>query len=311
MDDPATLDQLRMLVAVADTGSFTAAARRLHRVQSAVSHGVAAVEERLGVRLFERTTRSARPTAAGEVFLAEARRLCARADELRQVGAGLTGETEPVVSAVVDVLFPSDALATACVAFAARHPTVRLRLHTEALADVAALVRDGTCAFGVAGEASGEAGLTAAPLGVVHMVPVVAPGHALAGEAGPIDALRLAEEVQIVLSERGGARGAGPTPDQSVFSARTWRIHDLHTKRQLLLAGLGWGNLPEHLCRDDLAAGRLVRLRPTAWAEDTLALRMSVLTRTDTWLGPASRWLIGTLAEACAAGTVATPARPG
>lgn len=312
MDDPVTLDQVRMLLAVADTGSFTGAARRLHRVQSAVSHGVAAVEANLGVRLFERTTRSVRPTPAGEVFVAEARRVAARVDELRRVGEGLAGEVEPVVSAVVDVLFPSDALVAACVGFAARYPGVLLRLHTETLAAVAALVRDGTCAFGVAGEAAGEAGLSARVLGHVRMVAVVAPGHPLAAEAGPLDATRLGEEVQIVLSERAGTEPERAAPDQSVLSARTWRIHDLPTKRALLVAGLGWGNLPEHLCRDDLAAGRLVRIRPAAWERDTLDVRLSLLTRADTGLGPASRWLVDQLAERCAAtgAVAATPETP-
>ncbi len=289
MDDPASLDQLRVLVAVADTGSFTAAARRLHRVQSAVSHAVAAVEEQLGVRLFARTTRSARLTPEGEVFLAEARRVCARADELRRVATGLGGAVEPVVSAVVDVLFPAEALATACAGFAERYPTVRLRLHTETLSAVGARVRDGTCAFGVAGDTVDRADLDARPLGEVRMVPVVAPGHPLAA-----DGARLAEAVQIVLSERPGEEG---TPDRAVVSPRTWRIHDLPTKRLLLLAGLGWGNLPAHLVDEDLAQGRLVRVPDV----EEVRVGMFVLARRDTWLGPASRWLIERLAEACAA----------
>jgi DNA-binding transcriptional LysR family regulator len=292
MNDPATLDQLRVLVAVADTGSFTAAARRTHRVQSAVSHAVAAVEAQVGARLFDRTTRSARLTPAGEAFVAEARRVCARADELRRVAAGLSGEVEAAVSVVVDGVFPADALARACAGFADGFPGVQLRLHTETLSDVPARVRDGTCAFGVAGGAADRQDLDARPLGEVRMVPVIAAGHPFAGRV--VDAVELGEAVQIVLSER---LGAGETPDQAVRSSRTWRIHDLATKRRLLLEGLGWGNLPEHLAAEDLAAGRLARLR--AEGVDDVRLRLFLLTRPGTRLGVASRWLIARLAEAC------------
>lgn len=302
MNDPATLDQLRVILAVAEAGSFTAAARRTHRVQSAVSHAVAAVEEQLGVRIFARTTRSARLTPEGEVFVAEARRVCARADELRRVAAGLAGSVEPVVSVVVDGVFPADALARACAGFTDEFPGVQLRLHTEALSAVAARVRDGTCGFGVAGEAADREGLDARPLGSVRMVPVVASGHAFAGRV--VDATELGEAVQIVLSERVAE---GATPDQAVRSARTWRIHDLDTKRRLIAAGLGWGNLPDHLVEEEVAAGRLTRLR--ADGLEDIRLRLFLLTRRGAWLGPAGRWLVDRLAEACAAPPDRSPSR--
>lgn len=293
MNDPATLDQLRVILAVADTGSFTAAARRVHRVQSAVSHAVAAVEQQVGATLFTRTTRSTRLTPEGEAFVAGARRVCARADELRQLAAGLSGELEPSVSLVVDGVFPAEALAQACAGFAERFAGVQLRLHTETLSTVSARVRDGTCAFGVAAEAAERDGLDATPIGVVHMVPLIAVDHPFAGR--PIGAVELGEAVQIVLSERQAPEG---TPDQAVRSSRTWRIHDLATKRSLLLAGLGWGYLPLHLATDDLADGRLSRLH--ADGVDDIALRLVRVTRPATRIGPASRWLIARLAEACA-----------
>src|SRR5262249_5632015 len=102
--------------------------------------------------------------------------------------------------------------------------------------------------------------------------------------------------VQIVLSER---KDEG-VPDQAVLSPRTWRIADLYTKHAMLRAGLGWGNLPEHMVREDLRAGRLVRIRPTAWAEDEHTIHLSAIYRRDTTLGPARRWILSRLAALCA-----------
>ena len=58
MIDPLTLDQMRALVVVADAGSFSAAARRLGRVQSAISQSIQTMEATLGVTLFDRSTRT-------------------------------------------------------------------------------------------------------------------------------------------------------------------------------------------------------------------------------------------------------------
>ncbi len=101
--------------------------------------------------------------------------------------------------------------------------------------------------------------------------------------------------MQVVLSERID----GGVPDQGVLSGRTWRVSDLHTKHQLLLAGLGWGNLPEHLVHEDLRKRRLIRLRPAGWADDEYALNLSAIYRPDTTFGPAHTWVLEQLASLC------------
>lgn len=301
--DPATLDQLRVLVAIAETGSFSAAGRRLHRVQSAVSHAVAAMEAQIGAALFERTARRPTLTPTGEAVLTHARAVCARADALRDLVETLQRGEEPVIGVAVDMLYPCRALTEACRDFAAAWPGVQLRLHTDTMGAVAALVREGQCDLGVVGEAGDERGLRTRHLGVVRMVPVVAPHHALARERGPLAAERLAEEVQIVLSERGSRGGDGPDAeparDHAVLSPRTWRVHDLQTKRMLLAEGLGWGNLPAFLADEDLAAGRLVRLLPAAWPPDGVPVSLASITRPERTLGPAGRWLLDRLAAGC------------
>ena len=132
------------------------------------------------------------------------------------------------------------------------------------------------------------------------MVSVVAPSHPLASAAKSrargIKTPQLAEHVHIVLSERGDER----TPDQAVLSPRTWRIADLSTKKALLLAGLGWGNLPEHMVDDDLAKGRLLRIRPAAWSDDEWNLSLAVVHRPALARGPAARWVLSRLPALCA-----------
>lgn len=296
MFEAVTLDQLRVLLAVVEAGSFSAAARRLRRVQSAVSQAMANLEEHLGVALWDRSTRVPTLTEAGRAVVAAARRVCDEVDALRRLAAGIHQGLEAQVSLCVDVVFPLSALVDLCREFAQQFPTVALRVDTQTLAAVSTRVLAGAATLGVANPAGLQPGLQRVALAPIRMVPVVAADHPLAAIAGRVDTARLAEHVQLVLSERDDAG----TPDQGVLSSRTWRVADLHTKHALLRAGLGWGNLPEFMVAQDLEDRRLVRLRPSAWGDDEHTLHLVAVHRPDALLGPAHRWVLARLAALCA-----------
>jgi DNA-binding transcriptional LysR family regulator len=154
-------------------------------------------------------------------------------------------------------------------------------------------VIDGSATIGVASPMGVTAGLERKVLTTIQMVPVVAPEHPLASLRGPIPTTRLRDSIQLVLSE---LQGEGH-PDQAVLSSRTWRVRDLHTKHALLRAGLGWGNLPEHLVRDDLRTRRLIAIRVAAWGKDEHKLYLSAVYRGDVTFGPAHRWLLAQLEQ--------------
>lgn len=300
MLDRITLDQLRMLLAVADEGSFSAAARKLTRVQSAVSHAMANLESQLAVTLWDRSTKIPTLTDQGRIVLTAARRVCDDADALARLADGLSAGLEATLSLCVDAVFPVTALVDLCREFGEKYPAVELRVHTETLGAVAARVLDGTCQIGVMGPAAHARGLERMNLTRIHltkvrMIPVVARRHPLAGVRGRVSSERLSREVQIVLSERGDTR----SPDQAVLGTRTFRVVDLYTKRELLLAGLGWGNLPEHTARADLRAKRLVRLRPAAWPDEGHVLALSVIHEPGLVMGPATVWLLERMKTLC------------
>jgi len=293
--DAVTLDQLRGFLAVVEEGSFSAAARRLGRVQSAVSHAMATLETALGVQLWDRGTRKPTLTRAGRALLPDVALVVGDADQLRQRAAELTAGLEPRVSLCVDSVFPTSALVRLCRHFAAQFPTTQLSLETETLQAVAARVLDGSCDLGVVGPAVRTEGLVRTYLATVPMVAVAARSHPLSKRRGPLSPAILATAIQVVLGERGAA----DTPDQAVLSARTFRVADLATKHALLLAGLGWGNLPEHLARADLRRGRLRRLRPAAWGPHEHDLALSLVERPHRASGPATRWVVSQLGALC------------
>ena len=296
MLDPVTLDQLRMLITVAEEGSFSAAARKLQRVQSAVSAAMSNLEAQLGVPIWDRSSKVPVLTEEGKAVVARARRVLGEMDALRAFTLELTQGLEPSVTLCVDALFPVMALADSCVAFTETFPTIDLRVDTQTMSSVSERVLSREVKLGIVSQPGIRSGLeTRALAAAVRMLPVVGEQHPLASLDGPVPTSLLAQHVQIVLSERQ-SQGV---PDRAVLSPRTWRVAELETKRAFILRGLGWGNLPEPTVAEDLGQGRLVRIRPVAWTEDQHTLHFFAIHRADEPLGRAHAWLLEKLEERC------------
>ncbi|WP_152223532.1 LysR family transcriptional regulator [Pseudomonas sp. SCB32] len=290
ISDPGTptLDQLRVFLTVVDVGSFAAAARKLSRATSVVSYSIANLEMQLGVVLFDRhTTRKPQLTDAGRAVLAEARTIANGVSGLRAKVKGLLYGLEAELHVVLDVMLPAERVVEALKSFQENFPTVSLHLHMEALGAVTQLVLNRGASVGVSGPLEGSIdGIERIAVGSVELVPVAAPSHPLAMK--PMNAPGAGREhVQLVLSDRSPLTEG---KDFAVIGTRTWRLADLGAKHILLKEGIGWGNMPLPMVRDDLASGRLVRLgMPDC---ESGIYRFDAIYRTDTPPGPAARWLI-------------------
>lgn len=293
-----TLDQLRIFLAVADEGSFNAAARKLGRALSVISYGISALESQLGVTLFDREG-SRRPvlTVAGRALLADARGVTDEADGLVARARGIRQGLETEVSLAVDVMVPMNMIAGVMRDFQHAFPITNLRLHVEALGAVAALVADERADLAIAGpDMIAIAGLDRRQVGSVELVPVAAPTHPLA-RAKSIGPGATAHHLQLVLTDRSPLTKGR---DFSVLSPRTWRLADLGAKQALLLEGIGWGNMPRHMVVEDIAAGRLVELAiPEA---GPVIYSLYALWRKDARPGPATSWLLDTIIARCSEG---------
>src|SRR5579872_5072884 len=179
MLDRLTLDHLRILVTVAETGSFSAAARRLRRVQSAVSQSVQVLEATLNVTLFDRAERIPKLTEAGRALLADARQVLSNTESLRAHAESIASEVEPELSLAVDAVLPEDPLRASLKALSQEFPHLPVTLFTEGLGGAEQRLRDRVARLGIytplpSGKSSDLMGefLASNP-----MVPVVATGH--------------------------------------------------------------------------------------------------------------------------------------
>ncbi|MEU8730728.1 LysR family transcriptional regulator [Streptomyces tendae] len=241
------LQQMRYVLAVAETMSFTRAAERCHVVQSALSHQVARLEQELGTKLFERTTRRVRLTPAGEAFLPAARQCLAAAERAVAEVAAAVGEVRGqlrvgVISSVAAVDIPR-----ALRDFRRRYPKVRVSLRVGASEELVGRVGEGDIEVAFLGlpTTARPQGVEAHVLGRDRLVAVVAPDHPLAG-AEAVDLRRLAEEEFVDLP----ARTAGRAQSDLAFAAAgltrdvAFEVTNTHFLARLVGQGLGVAMLP-------------------------------------------------------------------
>lgn len=268
----ATLAQLRVLVAVAERGSFTGAAGVLWMSQSGVSQAVSGLESELGVSLVERDRHGVVTTEAGERVLVHAREMLDRAERIREEASATLGLE---AGKVYVGSFPSASatfLPGIMASFRRRYPGVEAVLFEGAEDEVFEWLRTRTLDVGFVTRSEGGVDLT--PLTADEMVLVLPGNHPLGGRSAV--GLREIAEDPFVMSKSSCEplinetfRSAGLQPD--VRHETT----DLGTRLAMVRAGLGLTMVPELALPKDLAGVAAVRLDLPARREISLATRSS------------------------------------
>lgn len=256
--DVLTPDALAMLETIAKAGSFAAAARASHMVPSALTYRVRRIEDALDVLLFDRGSRQARLTEAGQELLREGARLLADIDavanRIRRVATGW----EPQFTIAVDSIIVRATVMELCQSFFALKPPTSLKLRSETLSGTLEALASGQAdlALGVAVQAGSRADLQRESLGSVRFVFAVSPQHPLALAPEPLtdETIRPYRAVALADStQRGGGLTVRLLPGQEVMT-----VPDLPAKLDAQLRGLGVGFLPTCLAQPYIDTGRLV-----------------------------------------------------
>jgi DNA-binding transcriptional LysR family regulator len=287
-----SLDQLHVFVAVVSTGSFSAAARQLRRAPSAVSYAIKGLEESLHVELFDRSGHRVALTAAGQVLVVEASETLARARALQKKALDLRQGWEADLGLVVDGAMDMKPVMRAIRGFTQRESPTRLRLTVAYLSGVSERFESDAADFMIRLDFAGAPDLMGRALPPLEMVLVTHPDHPLAGQ-GVRGRADLAPHVELVVPDSGSQ----PAPHRLFMgAAHVLTLSDFHTKRDALLMGVGFGWLPRHLCREDLATGRL---EPVSFDEgNTFALLPHLVRRRDAGSGQGARLLVELLLDA-------------
>ncbi|MCB2003091.1 MAG: LysR family transcriptional regulator [Rhodoferax sp.] len=255
--DVLTPDSLAMLQTIARTGSFAAAARAMGLVPSALTYRVRLIEEALDVLLFDRRSRNARPTPAGEELMREGGRLLdeieAMANRVKRVATGW--ETQFTIA--VDGVIAKPTMMELCDAFLALAPPTRLRLRDEILSGVIEAVNAGQADLAIGTpEPANNRDVHGKVLGDMAFVFAVAPHHPIASAPEPLSDGMLREHRVVAVADsrqRGTGMSVGLLGGQDVFTVPT-----MLAKLDAHLRGMGIGFLPEPMARPYIDTGRLV-----------------------------------------------------
>lgn len=256
------LERMRILIAVAEAGSFTAAADRLALTKSAVSQAVAALERELGVQLLQRSTRRLAITDAGAAFIADGRALLAHAAQVVERTRAQQGELSGLlrISSGVEL---AGLVAPVIAEYAARHPLVRVEyLPTDQIVD---LVQD-NIDVGLRVTGVRDSSLRAVGLAEMQVWCVAAPAYLQArGTPRRVEALAEHEWIAFTqLTHPWSLRFRVGRRDVSVRVHGRLSTSASYAGRALALAGAGIFGAPDFALRADVEAGRLVRLFPDA-----------------------------------------------
>jgi len=253
-------DSAQVFLAALDHGSFSAAARALSRVPSAVSMTIAHLEAELDVQLFDRSGREPRPTAAARALEPQARLLTLQLRQLNAHALSLTqGLEERLTIAIAPELLAAH-WSGPLAALAHEHPLLQVEVLAAPQADAVAMLHAGRAQLAMVFERpsiDGREGFE--EVGSETLVAVIAPSHPVLSETRQrplLSEVHLTNTRQIVVASRDWAQ----TDPRFVFARHHWRTDNHLAALGLIEAGLGWGWQPRALVEPRIQAGTLVEM---------------------------------------------------
>ncbi len=258
MQDNLDLDDIALFAAVAEAGSFVAAARRLRQPKSTVSRRLQVLEQHLGLRLIERTTRRLQLTEAGRAFLERVRPALRALAEATVEARSSQREPTGRVRLASGVGLATHAFSRLLADYLARYPQVTLELDlSDRKVDIVAEGFDLAIRTGPLEDSA----LVQKKLGYARTVLVAAPSYLELH--GPVDRpTDLARHAGLLRSQQEAWVLTGPGGQVELQLTAQLRVGNILMLAQAARDGVGIARLPRFLCREDLALGRLLSVLP-------------------------------------------------
>ena len=254
-----TSESVQVFLAVLDCGSFSAAARALGRVPSAVSMAIAHLEAELGLQLFDRSGREPRPTAAASSLEPQARLLAAQLQQLQAQALGLTQGLESRLTLAIAPELLAAQWRSPLATLAQEYPLLEVEVLAAPQADALSMLHAGRANLALVFERpslDGREGFQEVSSEI--LVAVMTPEHlARTVRAGAgLREEQLTNTRQIVVASRDLAK----IDTRFAYARHCWRTDNHIAALGLIEAGIGWGWLPQSFVRNQIAAGTLVEI---------------------------------------------------
>ena len=281
-----TLDQMRMLVQIAESGSVLAAAENLNRTQPTVSVAIRKMEEEFDLQILDRDSYRARLTPAGELLYRQAKRVLQQAEIFSTTARQLSVGNEAEMRIAIEASCPMPLALNLLKICEQQFPETEFILRGETLWGALERLRDGDVDIAITPWLEEDYSLDSYSLTTSQLIVVAAPGFAERYSQNELRLEQLHAAVQVVV------RDSSRKPPEASFGkfeeGRHWYVNDHQTKKEILMAGMGWGRLHRHMIEQELDSKRLVPLKIVDYPE-TLDIEIRMARRKGEVVGPVAK----------------------
>lgn len=250
-----TFDQVVVFHKIVQFGSFKSAAAEVHKTQPAISLAIKKLEEELEVELFDRSSYRPVLTEHGKAFFERSFKILNGMNELESLGRSFRNHEEPELKLAVDGISPLPHLLKIFRQFSDRYPNTKLNLAFDILFESERKVQEREADIGITHFISDATSLDIVPITKVRMIPVMS--AELFTEKNVDQEEKLLSLDQIVVGGKVEKKGLS---FGLLENGKKWRVTDNNFKREIIMAGMGWGHLPEHTISRELHEGKLITL---------------------------------------------------
>lgn len=280
-----TLEQLRMLVKVAELGSLKEASEKLFKTQPAISQGLKQLEAQLGLQLFNRQGYRLVLTDNGKQIYQHAQRLMNEAKQIKQLASFLAIGNEAAVTLAIEASYDLKRILPVLELIRHDFPHTQIILKQEYINGALEAVKSeqadlALTTIDLLALQSGDYEAKKLYQGGLYNVasPALLERHPALMS---VEALK--DEYQIVVQDSGQSSQGINYSVQT--GQRCWYVNDFNTKKTLIMSGIGWGRLPEYMIENELKSKELVALKLND-VETYLALNYQVIKLKSRLLGP-------------------------
>ncbi|MCQ9615582.1 LysR family transcriptional regulator [Paenalcaligenes niemegkensis] len=286
-----SIEQLEMLSAVAQRGSFSAAARHLGKAQSSVSSAIANLEIDLGFALFSREAKLPTLTEAGAQILKSAELILDQCLELESHAHRLAAVSQTSMTIAIEI--PYNAVIEPLRLFSESFPHIDITIRTPDRGRVTELLlsRDVDLAISFA-QSSYPRHIQFSQLGKLILTHVAHREHPLAGNT-KISFLELKKHRRLTFSAH---KNQLPTTEY-LNANQIWQAESYLALLELVKANLGWATLPRQLIKQEIDSGELIELPLEAYPHTDWVLGIDLLWAKEAQMQPGTQWLKARLLE--------------
>ncbi len=252
------IESFKVLDLIVETGSFSRAAEKLNKAQSAISYQIKKLEKQLGTSIFDRKHYRAKLTPAGRVILNEGRRLLNQVKYIAQLADRYAEGWEPSMEVVIDGALPMDPVMKTLKILTEREVPTKIKLKVEFLSGVQQRFVEDDADLMLVKDFIASPGLVAEALPQIENILVTSPEHPLSLEKN-ITRDRLQQFVELTVNDSAGI-GSKYQDAHQFGGDRVFYLSGFIYKKHALLMGLGFGWMPEFLIKNELDSGALVKV---------------------------------------------------